>query len=64
MTSDENSLAVRDQVANQVGDCMTLAGSGRPLDEYSGVPLEGPCNLNLFSVRRFGEEDVGRLSPD
>jgi hypothetical protein len=58
LRGDQDRLALRQQMADQVADGMRLAGPGRPLDEHRAAMFQPADDLHLLVVGFLGEQDV------
>ena len=63
LARDEDTQAFRDEVANEIGDCMALSGARRPLHEHGAVSIQRTGDLNLLLIGRLAEQDIARLTP-
>jgi hypothetical protein len=55
---DEDALALRDQMTDQIRDRVRLPGSGRSLDQDAATLLEQPRDAELLGIRWLAEEHV------
>src|SRR5262245_23472479 len=61
MAGDEDRLAVREEVADQVRDRVALAGAGRPLHEHRTSLVEPTDHAALLAIRVARQQDLGGL---
>src|SRR5260370_21529182 len=58
VTRDQNTLAMRKQMPDEVADSVGLACSWRALHEHSTVFFQLPRNSYLLRICRLAQEDV------
>ena len=49
----QDRLFLRQEVAEEIGDCVCLPGAGRPLNFNGPVAFEPSRNFQLFGIRFF-----------
>src|SRR5437879_261232 len=58
MTGYQHALAMSQEMPNQIGDGVTLAGTGRSLHQHRAVPIQLLGDAKLFLVSFLTEKYV------